>query len=226
VKYFSAVIFSLLVLGSARPAWSQDEPPDPGFAKPGAYIGIGGTLAFTLDGHSFDGRTAYKYVGGEELVILPRLNKKDMLRGVVGFRAPQFALEFSYDRSRQQGTFGDETVVAAFNAVNVDARIFFATRGRIQPHVVFGLAFPWLTIEDGSFLPPDSIGDATFRGQGLNTELGVTAFVHPRAGVSVGYAYRPLWFNRVRGVSNTPGQLRPRFRESSGSIVMMGFFTF
>lgn len=211
------------MLATATPAWSQTEP---GYAREGAYVGIGGTLAFTLDGVSFDGKTAYKQVGGEEIVILPRLNKRNMLRGVVGFRGPQLALEFSYDRSAQQGTFADDTVDVAFNSVNVDARLFFATHGRIQPHVVVGLAFPWLKVLDGSFLPPDRLGDATFRGQGLNTEVGVTAFATRRIGVSVGYAYRPLWFNRVRGVTDTPYRLKPRFRESSGSVVMMGFVTF
>jgi opacity protein-like surface antigen len=152
-----------------------------------------------------------------------------MFRGVLGFRGRPASLEFSYERTHHGGDFFGENVPAVFQAINIDLHAFFLTRTRVQPYVMAGLAFPWLTIEDGSFsddTPEALIGDGVWRGQGLNLGGGVTVFAHPRAGVRVGYAYRVLWFNRERGVSGTVFRLIPRFRESSGGPEIMAFFTF
>lgn len=215
---------SLFVLSLATPALGQSEPPA-GFAREGAYIGLAGSFDFTFDGETFDGMSGYEAIDQPEFVILPHLDKQDLRRFVVGFRATQFALEFSYDRSEHTGTFLDEPGTADFNSINVDIRLFALPHSRIQPHALVGLAFPWLTITDGSFFEGD-IGDATFRGQGLNTEIGVTGFVHPRIGASLGYTYRVMWFDRVRGVSDTPYDLMPNFRETSQGLLAMAFFTF
>jgi hypothetical protein len=215
------VVGLLSVLGIA-PAWAQEGP---GFAREGMYVGLAGLLTSTLDGDSFDGMTLYEAETTNEIFILPRLDEQRLPRIVVGFRAPQAALEFSYDRVRHEGTFVDETADAVFNSINVDVRFFALTRGRVQPHAVVGLAFPWLTVEEGSFLEPE-FGDARFRGQGLNTEVGVTVFPTPRIGLSAGYVYRVFWFNRVQGVGEESFRLDPRFRETSSTVTTMGFFTF
>jgi len=214
---------TLLLLAPAPAALAQAPP---GLAKEGMYVGVAGMPDFTLDGVSFDGETLYQEVDGDEFAILPRLDTQDMLRAVVGFRARPFALEFSYERTRHQGTFGGVAGEATFQSVNVDGRIFFLTSGRIQPHLVVGLALPWLTVIDGSSNEAFEVADATWRGPGLNTEAGITFFPHPRIGVSVGYAFRLMGFRRVKGVSGEIFQLDPPFRETSGSPVLMGFFTF
>ena len=95
----------------------------------------------------------------------------------------------------------------------------------MQPHVLVGGSIPWLRIKDGSFLDP-VVGDARFRGYGVNTEAGVTVYPHPKVGVSVGYSYRVMWFDRASGASDKLFYLRPRFRETSGGMAMSGFFTF
>jgi hypothetical protein len=91
--------------------------------------------------------------------------------------------------------------------------------------LLIGLSVPILRVEDGSFDDP-LLGDAKWRGTGLNTEVGVTVFVSPRVGVSVGYVYRPIWFTTVRGVHDEPLELIPKFRESSAHPTVMAFFTF
>jgi hypothetical protein len=201
-----------------------------GYAYEGTYIAIAPQLNATLDGITFDGETLYREIGGTEVSILPKLDRRNTWRGIVGFRSEPMALEFSYERRPHKGMFLDEPFDATFQVVNVDARFFFNTKRRIQPHAVVGIAFPWLTIKGGSFddfeSPTPEVGDARWRGTGLNTELGITAFVTPRAGVSIGYAYRPIWFTTERGVSRTIFELRPRFRESSGNATVMIFATF
>jgi hypothetical protein len=217
------LIVSVIGLVSA-PAAAQ-VAPEPGYAKLGGFAGVTFVPAFTFDGETFDGLTVYKQVDGEELVFLPRLDEKPLIRFILGYRARHAALEVSYDRTQHDGTFMDEPMDATFQAVNVDGRFFFATRSRVQPHVLLGGSFPWFNVEDGGFLDPD-IGDARFKGYGLNTEAGVTVFPTPALGISVGYSYRLIWFDRVTGVTDTLYELRPRFRETSGAVAISGTFVF
>jgi hypothetical protein len=214
------VAISLLI---AVPASAQTRR---GFAREGMYVGLATLPDFTLDGRTFDGTTVYQEVDGDEIGILPRLDSQRMFRGVVGFRARPFALEFSYERTHHQGTFLDTTGEATFNAFNVDGRVFFLTSGRFQPHLVVGLALPWLTVVDGSSDGTGAVGDGRWRGPGLNTEAGVTIFPHPRIGVSIGYTFRLIGFRRATGVSGEVFELDPPFKETSGSPVVLGFFTF
>ncbi len=110
-----------------------------------------------------------------------------------------------------------------------DGRFFFLTHARVQPYVLVGAGFPWLTIKDGSFLenqPDAGVGDGSFRGYALNTEVGVTVYPHPQMGIVLGYGYRPIWFDRATGISDTPYELRPRFRESIKGVVFTTLVTF
>lgn len=221
-SFVKILALPLFLLALATPAWSQEQS---GFAKEGGFVGVSGVLDFTLDGDTFDGSSIYRRVNGDEFLILPLLQAQNMMRGILGFRGSKGAFELSYDRALQHGTFVGETTEATFQAINADGRFFFLTSGRVQPHVLVGAALPWLTIKDGSFLDLD-VGNARYRGFGVNTEAGVTIYPHPRFGISGGYRYRVMWFDRATGVSDTFYELRPRFRTTNGSVVMTGLFTF
>jgi hypothetical protein len=222
-RLFTFVAVPTLIVTFATPARSQEQRQ--GYAKEGGYVGVTGLLGFTFDGNTFDGETAYIEVDGDEVMILPRLEKRNLIRAILGHRWEKAAFEVSYDRTKHSGTFLGESGEATFQSVNFDARFFMATHGPVQPHVLVGGAIPWLRIKDGSFLDP-VVGDARFRGYGVNTEAGVTVYPHPKVGVSVGYAYRVMWFDRASGATDTLFYLRPRFRETSGSMALSGFFTF
>jgi hypothetical protein len=222
-RFVTLLGLPVLLLALAAPAWSQEAP---GFAKEGTFVAVSGLPGFTLDGLTFDGSTYYKKVDGEEILILPRLDRKNMVRGIVGFRSSRGSFEVSYDQTKHVGTFlgvpGWETT---FHSINGDERIFLVTRKRIQPYVLLGGSIPWITIKNGSFLDPD-LGDASFRGFGINTEAGATVFATPRFGISAGYRYRAMWFDSASGVTSTTYKLRPRFRETSGSLVLTAQFAF
>lgn len=213
---------SVVSLALASTAWSQEYS---GFAKQGGYVGVAGLLDFSFDAVTFDGESIYKEVDGEEFMILPRLDSRNMARWILGYRGEKSAFELSYDRTHHHGTFLEGTGEATFHAINADGRFYFATRSRVQPHLLLGGSIPWLTIEDGSFLD-DRVGDGRYKGYGANIEPGVTLYAHPRMGLSVGYRYRIMWFDRATGVSEKQYELRPRFKETAGSIVVTGLFTF
>lgn len=223
VRLARALAIPVFLIMMTAPARAQEQS---GFAKNGGYIGMSGILDFSFGGDTFDGQSIYQKVGGEEILILPKLKgAHNALRAVFGWRTGVGAFEISYDRTKHDGTFLDLPGEATFHALNFDERIFFLTHGRVQPHFLVGGSIPWLTITDGSFLDPD-VADASFRGFGLNTEAGVTVYPHPRFGVSSGYRYRVMWFDSASGVSRESLKLRPRFHETTGSIVITGTFTF
>lgn len=213
----------LLIVALASPVHGQTTQA--AYPKIGGFAGVTFVPGFTFDGETFDGQTAYKQIDGEELVFLPKLDKQPLIRGILGYRARQASLELSYERTQHDGSFEDFSMDATFQAVNVDARYFFLPTARVQPHVLVGGSMPFLKVEDGGFLDPD-LGDAHFRGYGLNTEVGVTVYPTQQLGISAGYSYRILWFDRVTGVTDTHYELRPRFRETSGTVAITGTFIF
>jgi opacity protein-like surface antigen len=222
----TVVLALLIVCLVPLAAWSQEQQ---GFAKVGGYAGGSFVPQFTLDGETFDGFTYYQEIDGDEIAILPKLDKQKMFRGILGYRGERAALEFSYERTKHNGVFGAGTGTATFQQVNVDGRFFFLTRTRVQPYVLVGAGFPRLTVKDGSFLDNGSeasVGDGSFNGYALNTEAGVTVYPHPQVGIVVGYGYRPIWFDRASGVTDTLYDLRPRFRESSKGVVFTTLITF
>ena len=221
-QFVKALAVPALLLTLATPAWSQEEPP---FAKTGVYVGASNVFDFALDGLTFDGSSYYRQIDGDEILILPRLERKSAMRALVGVRSRRGAFEVSYDQTTHRGTFLDAPGEATFHAINGDERIFALTRGRIQPYGLLGLSVQWLTIKDGSYLEPN-IGNATFRGMGVNMETGVMVYPVSRVGISTGYRYRAMWFDRATGVGDREYELRPRFRETSGSLVVTALFTF
>jgi len=214
-----AVLLFLMALAAPVHAQSQQ----PGFAREGGFAGVSFLPEFKFDGVTFDGVSAYQLEGSEEIIILPLLDKQPLIRGILGYRARNVSLEISYDRTKHDGVFEDFATDVTIQAINIDGRYFFLPNSRVQPHVLVGGSFPWTRVKEGSFLDGEA-GDARYRGYGLNTEAGVTIYPHPRFGLSGGYSFRLMWFDRATGVSDTFGELRPRFREETRSIIITAIF--
>ncbi len=219
---FRLAVVPLFVLALASPAWSQNGS---GFAKEGGFVGVSFLPNFTFDGETFDGTGVYKQENGEEIAVLPRLDKRNLIRVVLGYRYRPASIEVSYERSSHTGTFMGAPVQSTFQAVNLDGRLFFLTRSPVQPYALLGASLPFFKVKGGSFLDPNT-GDARYGGYGLNSEAGITFYVHHQFGISVGYNYRVLWFDQETGVTDTHFELKPPFRETSGTIVVTSHVIF
>src|SRR4030095_2991845 len=123
-KWFgTATLAMLIVCVIPVAAWSQEQE---GFAKVGGYAGGSLLPAFTLDGETFNGLTAYQEIDGDEIAFLPKLDKQKMFRGMLGYRYEKAALELSYERTALNGKFADiPTGKAMFQQINADVRFFF-----------------------------------------------------------------------------------------------------
>src|SRR5437762_9045466 len=104
-KWFGTAVLALIIVCAVPlAAWSQDQQ---GFAKVGGYAGGSFLPTFTLDGATFNGFTYYREVDGDEIALLPKLDKQKMFRGILGYRYDRAALELSYERTTHNGTFGE-----------------------------------------------------------------------------------------------------------------------
>jgi Outer membrane protein beta-barrel domain len=220
-RFFTALGVCLLAFASTASAQEL-----PGFASNGPFVGASNVPNFTFDGHTFDGSTYYRQIGGDEILILPKLAPTSTFRAMVGYRLTRGSFEVSYEKTDHVGSFVGIPLDATFKALNFDERIYILTRKRIQPYGLLGASLPVLTVKDGSFLRDEQIGDGRFKGFGINVEPGVAVFVHPHVGLSVGYRYRVMWFGTAEGVTHTTYELRPRFRETAGSMSLSAFVTF
>jgi hypothetical protein len=69
-------------------SWVQPAPGRCGTAVLALLI-----VSFTLDGETFNGLTVYQEVNGDEIALLPKLDKQKMFRGVLGYRYERAALD-------------------------------------------------------------------------------------------------------------------------------------
>ena len=218
-----ATLGTLVLVITAAPAFSQTYG---GRAKQGGYISFTVMPKFTFDGETFDGQTVYQEVDGEELGFLPKLDEQPLFKIGLGHRWHRAALDVSYERSQHDGNFADEFELdAIFQAVNVDAKLFFLPDSPVQPYVSAGGSHPWLRIKDGGVLG-DEVGDTRWRGWGANAEAGVGIYPHPQFGILAAYSYKAIWFDRASGVTDRLFDLRPRFRETSNGFAVSAVITF
>lgn len=227
VQLLRACALAAILVAVPVPVLAQFSSGTPGFAKEGGYAGLSLMPGFTFDGVTFDGESIYKQIDGDEIEILPKLSTQNLVRFLLGYRGKSYGVELSYDRTSHDGVFVGLEGNATFQAFNIDGRYFFLPARRVQPYVSVGGSFPWFTVKEGSFLEgSESIGDANFKGYGVNAEGGVVFYPHRQLGVSAGYQYRVLSFDQVTGVSDKLLELRPRFRETSGTVVVSGHVIF
>jgi len=155
-NWFAIALLALLIVFAVPlAAWSQEQQ---GFAKVGGYAGGSFLPAFTLDGETFNGLTYYKEIDGDEIALLPKLDKQKMFRGILGYRYERAALELSYERTNHNGTFGGiGTGQATFQQVNADVRFFFLiinVGSRIRTATVLLIAMALSVAMAGAQEPP------------------------------------------------------------------------
>ena len=196
----------------------RDDPPDrkPDFreeapqprksekkfkAKSGFYIGAMFPYV-NIDG-DFDDETIL--IGDGEGIALTELEEGSGWGAVVGVRGSHGAFEVSYQKTDHDadllGTDGE------FNTVNLDFKLFLLPKEYVQPMLLFGLAVPWLDIEDNSINTEEEIGDSEFRGIGFNLGGGLSAYPFERVGLHGTLGYRFAEVNSAKGVNRDRGSV-------------------
>jgi hypothetical protein len=110
-------------------------------------VGTGGSFVpgFTLDGETFDGFTYYREIDGEEIALLPKLDKQMMFKGMLDTDMEKAAWSSATNAPATTETFGGvgKPVEATFQQLNVDVRSFFLSHRAGSTYVLAGVGFPW-----------------------------------------------------------------------------------
>jgi hypothetical protein len=176
-------VVALCLLTFASAAIAQETP---GFAKNGLYVGATGVPNFAFDGVTFDGSSIYQQIGGNEILLLPRLESKSTLRSVAGYRLTRGSFEVGYERLKQTATFLGAPGEATFQTLNFDERLYAFPRKRIQPHGLAG----YFTAVAGVGRKLDRVGRRTYHV--MVSIWGGAVYPHPRIGISTGYRTRDV----------------------------------
>ena len=81
-NWIGTAVLALAIVCAVPLAASGQEQQ--GFAKIGGYAGGSFVPAFTLDGDTFDGFTYYREIDGDEIALLPKLDRQKMFKGILG----------------------------------------------------------------------------------------------------------------------------------------------
>lgn len=159
-------LVSLLLL---LPGLAQAEPGD-GFARPGGYIGIGGTYAF----HWFPGNFDEDVTGGPAV----KTENGGGLNVRGGYRFNSWAAlegEYEWIAGFENKVPGQKLFDLSYHTVTANGKFIYPGWGRFQPYGLVGIGFTILDLDDqaaqGLFLDDTTVGFATRFGAGLDVYL-------------------------------------------------------
>lgn len=213
------VVISMSMLGMAFTVSAEEKKY---YAKKGFYVGV--TVPYNTIGGDFDGETALIAPG--EVILVPKVESNYGWGILIGGRGPSSAIELSYLRSTHDVTWLGAKGEADYNMVNLDFKGFFLADKPTQPYLLLGLCFPWLVVKDASADVYGDVGDATFKGIGLNLGGGLAYYLHPKVSISGGVIYRWISYGSAEGVSGTDRDMEDRLGGSGLNFNVMTTFTF
>ncbi len=232
-----AILFSILCLGGSYKAWADDEeetygqPESHDFIKHRAYIGFFGTSATIDTSGDFNGFVGYTFppsgTSNAELDYIPAINRNFGWAAMAGYRENAWAAEISYwysnhtanvyngvDASGNPVTLLSTTAV--YSTINLDLKRYFFTSLPIQPFILGGMNFSFLSSHDTSELLNNAqtnvilAGNQTESGFGLNLGIGAELYVGDGFSILGGATQRFTSWAGITGagkVNETPAPL-------------------
>jgi len=176
---------------------------DTSYVKEGVYVGI--TIPYNTISGDFDGNSLL--ASATEIIVIPKIESGMGFGALVGMRFKKGALELSYQNSAHDATWLGAKGTVAYNAIDIDFKIYPSTESQIQPFLLFGMGIPWLVVHDGA-ATFSAVGDATLRGFGFNIGGGVSYYFDPRICVNGGVIYRWINYSTATGVSGVTNTIQ------------------
>lgn len=158
-----AVLLLCLLAGSAR---AEGE-----FARPGGYLGLGGTYAF----HWFPGDFDDDVTGGAAAV---KTENGGGLNARVGYRFNSWAAleaEYEWIAGFDNKVGGDTIFELSYHTITANGKFLYPGWGRFQPYGLVGVGVTFLLLDEqrgfGSTLDDTTVGFAGRAGAGLDVYL-------------------------------------------------------
>ncbi|MGH8547603.1 MAG: outer membrane protein [Methylococcales bacterium] len=151
------------------------------FARPGAYVGLGGTYAF----HWFAGQSFDRNLGGQGVQVIS--SGSGGLNARAGYRVyPWFAAEVEYEwiDGFSNKIRGSNVATLTSHQLTVNGKFIYSDWGRFQPYGLLGVG---LSIWEASDRLGSGSGlDATSVGLAGRVGLGLDAYVNENLLVNLG----------------------------------------
>jgi len=210
MKRFITVMFAAMMLTTTLVNVSM--------ARQGFYLGMG--IPYNTIKGDFDGKRTYVSNNLSEQIIVPEIDGAFGLGIIAGYGfTPSWAIEISLLGSRHNAKWLGADKDVDYSVFNIDAKYSFMAQEKTQPYLLIGLNTDSLVVKDGVYNASGSvIGDATYRGGGLNLGGGVDHYISQNVSLGVGATLRIVNYNRVEGL-DTYGDLPHRLNGNSLSLM-------
>jgi len=210
---FWRVLFLLAVLVLASGKGFAGEP----YAASGFYVG--GDFYYHAVGGDFEADSGYQTVPPLKpaIILLGEIDNGPGWGARLGYRGPNFAVEFAYLKSRHDD-FNEifmEEGKTAIDILDLNLKYFFFSEKKLQPFLLLGASYIWLEQRDRTLVLSDDevdpeiieIRDAKYNNFALNAGAGLSYLVTPKVALNTGVNYRWTEFDKNRGYET--GDLDP-----------------
>jgi hypothetical protein len=205
-KIALAAMVSAFLAGFVPAVWADDSGAGD-YIKQRTYVGGFGSSTNIDDGGNFNGEWSVNFNNGEELDLIPSLDRNFGFGGMIGHRQGAYAAEVSYWRTSHNATWtgGGPTLFygkASYHSLNVDFKRYFLTQLPTQPFFSLGLSLPWVIVEDASAFTSTSgtlMADTAIAGIGFNLGVGMEIYLGPDYSIVGGAIQRWAGYNQVNG---------------------------
>jgi hypothetical protein len=198
-------LFTILCLGGSLKAWAEDDEmetygqaPTHDFVKHRAYLGFYGTSTIIDSSGDFNGFEAYHLqtspTSNIESNSIPTIDRQFGFAGMAGYREGAWAGEVSYWYTNHNAYIYSGVDVnnnpvtslattAVYSSINLDLKRYFFTTLPIQPFLLAGVNFAFLSSHHTSqLLDPTGTtvfwsGNQTESGVGLNLGVGLELYL-------------------------------------------------
>ena len=231
------VMALILLTGWSGKAWAGDEDETDlitgakttDFIKERSYIGVVGTSADIDQWGDFNGDNGFEFfpapVTGSgsttattypEVDFIPSITREFGWGVMLGHREGPWAAELSFWRSDHTASMplaaavfagGVTSCRATLQAINFDLKRYFFTQLPVQPFIDLGMSFPWLWVQQGSYIDNPSgvtINDETISGIGMNLGAGVELYLDNNFSIVGGLYQRWGEFSQINGAEKIP----------------------
>ena len=165
----------------------------------GFYLGF--YLPFNSVGGDFKDDIYLQYSSLNRRIYVPDIDAGMGFGFGGGVKFSQAALEVAYLRTTHDATVNDYARDVTLNMVNIDLKYHFIPRSSAQPYAQIGLCLPWMKADyAASSATGDIIGDAKYRGYGLNVGGGVTMHLNDQLAFTGGAVYRWIGYSNFTGI--------------------------
>lgn len=166
----------------------------------GFYFGSNFTYS-GLSGEYFDGD--HFFYSSEEILLIPKLESSSGFNILAGWRMAGGGVEAGYTGSALDVTFAGLNGEAKYDLVFVRARAYPFESKNVQPALIFGVNYTWLTVLDASatYAAPANVTDAIYTGPGFEGGLSIDYFISPNVTLSAGCVFRLLFLIFYEGAT-------------------------